>query len=172
MARFGSLALRGGTDRVGERCEMRGGTRPFERISPMFFFTASGRAGVMMVRVVGRRRGEAFPVCVCGSPVRWCGTYAGRGKEAIAHLRFPVCAPPAETHGLVGLGVHSSSAGAAQLFPAAPGSVLLASLSPTPCSTCWCSFTHGLIETRYLLASYNSDLELLSLRFVWFSPTP
>lgn len=27
---------------------------------------------------------------------------AGRGKEVIAHLLSPLCAPPAETHGLVG----------------------------------------------------------------------
>jgi hypothetical protein len=128
-----------------------------------------------------RRRGffVCVCVCVCGSPVRRGAVVrdAGRGKEAIAHLRFPVCAPPAETHGLVGFGCSQSQL---KCRPAVPGgarfcSVLFcfASLSPTtPRSIVWCSFIHGLIETRYLLASYNSDLELLSLRFVWFSPTP
>lgn len=139
------------------------------------FFTAPGRAGVMMVRVVGRR-GEAFPLCVC-VVVRYSGAVvrdAGRGKEAIAHLRFPVCAPPAETHGLVGFGCSQL-----KCRPAVPGGArfCFACFHFTNYSTFhlfWCPFMHGLIETRYLLASYsNSDVEeLLSLRFVWFSPTP
>jgi hypothetical protein len=87
MARFGSLALRVGTDRVGERCEMRGGTRPFERISPMFFFYSLG-AGGCDDGACGRATTRRGFSCVC--VVVRCGG-AGRTPDA-ARKRLPICA--------------------------------------------------------------------------------
>jgi len=72
MVRSGSSAW---GDRPGRgRCEMGGGTRPFERISPSFLQPRPRCDD----GVVGRRGGEAGFSCVvvrCGAvQVQWCGT--------------------------------------------------------------------------------------------------
>ena len=93
MVRSGSSAW---GDRPGRvRCEMGGGTRSFERISPSLLQPRSRCND----GVVGRRGGGW--VFLCGSPARrgavqWCGTRQG------TDCSDPFCAALAEMHGLVG----------------------------------------------------------------------